>query len=73
MEVGGKAVYIPIYSYPVYLHSNLPLTIYLFIMDACPVISLKVQKGLKLNLVYTLMLIRGNAEDKNHNHILYFI
>jgi len=30
----------------------LPITIYFFIMDVCPAISWKVQKGLKLNLVY---------------------
>ena len=35
-------------------------------------ISWKVQKGLKLNLVHTLMLIRGSAEDNNHNPILHF-
>ena len=46
------------YSYPVYLHIYLPLTI-----------SWKVKKGWKLNVVHTLMLIRISAEDKNHNPI----
>jgi len=32
----------------------------------------KVQKGLKLNLVHTQMLMKGSAEDKNHNPILHF-
>ena len=35
-------------------------------------ISCKVQKGLKLNLVHTEMLMRGSAEDKNHNHTIHF-
>ena len=35
-------------------------------------ISWKVLKGLKLNLVPTQMLTRGNAEDRNHNPILHF-
>ena len=35
-------------------------------------ISWKVQMGLKLNLVHTLMLMRGSTEDTNHNHILHF-
>ena len=33
-------------------------------------ISCKVQKGLKLNLVHTLMLMRRSTEDKNHNSII---
>jgi len=35
-------------------------------------ISWKLLKGLKLNLVHTQMLTRGNAEDRNHNPILHF-
>jgi len=35
-------------------------------------ISWKVQKGLKLNLVHTQMLMRGSAEDKNNTPILHF-
>jgi len=38
-------------------------------MDA---ISWKVQKGLKINLVHTYMLMTGSATDKNHNPILHF-
>jgi len=35
-------------------------------------ISWKVQKGLKLHLVHTYMLMKGSAEGKNLNPILHF-
>ena len=36
------------------------------------VISWKVLKGLKLNFIHTLMLMKGSTEDKNHTPILHF-
>ena len=42
------------YSYPVYLLSYLPLTIFFIMMDAVPgYIYTKVQKGLKVTLIHT--------------------
>ena len=51
---------------PCTMLSYLPLTIF-FIMVAYPGHILKVLKGLKLNLVHTLMLMRGSTEHMNHN------
>ena len=41
--------------------------------NGCLIWPYQVQKGLKLNLVHTYMLMGGSAEDKNHNPILHFI
>ena len=40
-------------------------------MVAYPGHIMESTNGLKLNLVHTLMLMRGSTEDNNHNPILH--
>ena len=44
----------------------------LVIMVACPGHILESEKGLKLNLVHTYMLMTESAGDRNHTPILHF-
>ena len=54
---------------PCILLSYLPLTIF-FIMVAYPGHILESTKGIEIK--HTLMLMRGNTEDKNNNPVLHF-
>ena len=66
MAVSGRAQESE--SYPAYLQSYLPH----FIFHNGFLSRSYLEKKKKLNLVHTYMLIRGSAEDKNHNSILHF-
>ena len=50
MTMRGRAVHKKTQSYPVYLQSYLPITIYFFIMDACPGHILESTTGIEIKL-----------------------